>query len=44
MISYILLALIAVASFGILTTVKTGFNEIIKGLEAIDERLSKHSP
>ena len=44
MISYILLALIAVASFGILAAVKTGFNEIVKGLESIDERLSKHSP
>jgi len=37
----ILLIVIIVILFGILYAVKKGFNEVIKGLESIDERLSK---
>lgn len=36
-----LLAMIAVALFGILTALKSGFTEIIKGLESLDDRLSR---
>lgn len=37
----ILLIVIIVIIIGILVAVKKGFNEVIKGLESIDERLSK---
>jgi len=37
----ILLIVIIVILIGILYAVKKGFNEVIKGLESIDERLSK---
>ena len=34
----IILIVIAVILFGILTAVKSGFNEIIRGLEALERR------
>ena len=37
----ILLIVIIIILIGILYAVKKGFNEVIKGLESIDERLSK---
>ena len=36
-----LLVAILLVLVGILTAVKTGFNEVIKGLEAISERLDR---
>jgi VIT1/CCC1 family predicted Fe2+/Mn2+ transporter len=38
-IETVLVAMIAVALFGILTALKSGFSELIKALESIDERL-----
>lgn len=40
MTEMIMLAIIAVLLGGILMAVKTGFNEVIKGLEAVDQRLA----
>ncbi len=37
----ILLIVIIVILIGILAAIKKGSNEVIKGLESIDERLSK---
>jgi len=34
----VILGVIAVTLFGILTAVKAGFNEIIRGLEALERR------
>lgn len=38
----VLMAMIVVALFGILAALKNGFSEIIKGLESIDEKLSRN--
>ena len=38
----ILLAVIAVVLGGILAAIKSGFNEVIKGLEALDQRLAQN--
>jgi len=43
MLQVILLAVIAVVLGGILAAVKSGFNEVIKALESIDERLGNSS-
>jgi len=37
----IALVMIALVLFGLLTAIKTGFSEVIKGLEAIHEQLAK---
>lgn len=39
----IALVVIAVVLIGLLTAIKTGFSEVIKGLEAIYEQLAKRS-
>ena len=40
----ILLVAILVVLLGILTALKNGFNQVIKGLESIDERISTGPP
>ena len=40
MFDTILLAAILVVLIGILTAAKSGFNEVIKGLQSLDSRLS----
>jgi Flp pilus assembly pilin Flp len=39
----IALVVIAVVLMGLLTAIKTGFSEVIKGLEAIHEELARRS-
>ncbi len=41
MILLILLVLIILCLLGIQQTLKTGFNELVRGLQAIDERLEE---
>lgn len=40
----IILVAILVVLLGILTALKNGFNQVIKGLESIDERISTTPP
>lgn len=40
----IALVVIAVALLGLLSAIKAGFNEVIKGLEAIHEQLARRAP
>lgn len=41
MAEVILLAVIAILLGGILAAIKSGFNEVIKGPEALDQRLAE---
>ena len=43
-IGEIALVAIAVVLGGILTAIKSGFSEVIKGLEAIHEQLERRAP
>lgn len=40
----ILLVIIAVTLYGILTAIKSGFNQIIRGLESVDQAASRLPP